>query len=103
MAGEHDNPADEPHWIAFAELAELSGLSEAELRELVDYGALSPGVEVEGEWRFAVHAVTVARTAHRLGVEFDLEPPGVALLLAYVERVRELEAQVCALKALLPR
>ena len=32
----------EDHEFSLAELAELSGLSEAELRELVDYGAIAP-------------------------------------------------------------
>jgi len=102
MAGESTD-AFEERWLALAELADLAGLSETEVHELVEYGALAPEGEAGGEWRFSVHAVTVARTAHRLGVEFDLEPPGVAVLLAYLERIRDLEAEVSALKALLPR
>jgi DNA-binding IclR family transcriptional regulator len=103
MVSERDDVHGESHWLALAELADLAGLSETEVHELVEYGALSPEHETGGHWQFSMHAVTIARTARRLGVEYDLEPPGVALLLAYLERIHELEAEVCALKALLPR
>jgi len=103
MADEREDPSGEPHWLALSELADQAGLTEIELHELVEYGALAPANETGGQWLFSAHSVTIARTAHRLGVEYDLEPPGVALLLAYVERIRELEAEVNALRALLPR
>ena len=103
MANEREDPAGEAHWVALSELADMAGLSETEVHELVEYGALAPASETGGHWLFSVHSVTIARTAHRLGVEYDLEPPGVALLLAYLERIRELEAEVGALKARLPR
>jgi chaperone modulatory protein CbpM len=94
---------DEHDRLPLRELADLSGLSEAEVLELVDYGALSPAAETAGQWVFSVRSVTVARTARRLREDFELEPHGVALLLAYVDRIRDLEAQLHALQARLPR
>jgi chaperone modulatory protein CbpM len=85
--------------VPLRELAEVSGLTEAEVVELVEYGALSPAGAPAEHWVFSVSAITVARTAHRLGEEFALEPHGVALLLAYVERIRELEAELRAARA----
>ena len=88
---------DEERLFELAELLELSGLNEAEVVELVEFGALAPAAE--GEWRFGVHAVGVARTAHRLAEDFALEPHAVALLLAYLDRIAELERELSALRA----
>jgi chaperone modulatory protein CbpM len=52
---------------------------------------------------FSAVSITVARTARRLRDDFELEPHGVAVLLAYLDRIRELEAQLRALQARLPR
>jgi chaperone modulatory protein CbpM len=89
--------------LPLAEFADLCGLSEAEVRELVDYGALAPDETGTEQWVFGVRSITVARTARRLREDFELEPHGVALLLAYLERIHDLEAELCALRAQLPR
>ena len=74
---------DGEHLLALADLADLSGLSEAEVLDLVDYGALAPADTAAGECFFSVRSIVVARTAHRLRDEFDIEPHGVALLLSF--------------------
>ena len=94
---------DEDRRVALRDLAELSGLSEAEVLELVEYGALTPADDTAGQWMFGVQSITIARTAHRLREDFELEPHGVSLLLAYLDRIRELEAQLRTLRAQLPR
>ena len=105
MTSEHrDVPSSDEHdHLPLRDLADLSGLSEAEVLELVDYGALAPAVETAGQWTFSVRSITVARTARRLREEFELEVHGVALVLAYLDRIHDLEAQLCALRAQLPR
>lgn len=90
---------DELRRVALAELLELSGLSEAEVVELVEFGALAPAGASEGEWVFGVQAIRVARTAHRLAEDFALEPHAVSLLLAYLERIDSLERELTALRA----
>ena len=52
--------------ISWAQLIELSGLAEGELRELVDDGALVPLAPEAPPWRFQASAMVVARTAGRL-------------------------------------
>lgn len=94
---------DEERPLALSDLADLSGLSEAEVLELVDYGALSPADATAEQCVFTVHAVTIARTARRLREEFELEPHGVALLLSCLDRIRDLEEQLRALQVRLPR
>ncbi|MGH8713085.1 MAG: chaperone modulator CbpM [Casimicrobiaceae bacterium] len=94
---------DEGQRMPLEALAELSGLSESELLQLVDCGALSPFADTAGQRIFSVHSISVARTARRLRDDFELEPHGVAVLLAYLDRIRELESQLRALQARLPR
>ena len=96
-------PDDDRQRLALRELAEVSGLTESELHELVEYGALTPAEPVEGQWVFSMTSITVARTASRLRAEFELEPHGVAVLLAFLERIHELEARLRDAEARLPR
>ena len=105
MTGEYSDALwpDERQTMPLRVLAELSGLSEDELRQLVDCGALAPFSEGPGQHMFSAVSITVARTARRLRDDFELEPHGVAVLLAYLDRIRELEAQLRALQARLPR
>ena len=105
MTSEHSDaalPGEYSH-LPLRDLADLSGLSEAEVLELVEYGALAPEHQAAGQWAFSVRSITIARTARRLREDFELEVHGVALLLAYLDRIHDLEAQLCALRAQLPR
>ena len=92
----------EDHELSLAELAELSGLSEAELRELVDYGAVAPIDPDSSPWVFSGKCLLTIRTACRLRISFDLEPHGVALIVSLLDRIHELEAQLGSLRAQLP-
>jgi hypothetical protein len=89
--------------FSLQELVDLSGLSETELRELVDYGAITPVDAGSSEWVFKGTYLTIVRAACRLRVSFDLEPHGVALVVSLLERIRDLEAQIESVRAQLPR
>jgi chaperone modulatory protein CbpM len=94
---------DERGAVTLLELAECSGLAEAELRELVELGALEP-VDIEApEWHFAARCISSARAAGRLRNDFELDSQGLALVLSLLERVQELEAALQRLNARLPR
>ena len=80
--------------FSLAELAELAGLSEAELRELVDYGAIAPVDPGASQWMFTATCLTTVRAAGRLRASFELEPHGVALVVSLLDRIRDLEAQL---------
>lgn len=86
-----------------AELAELCGLAEAQLRELVDYGALLPLNPGEAGWRFGADCLTTVRTARRLRDELELDPFALSLMLQLLGRIQELEAQLARLRAQKPR
>ena len=92
----------EQHELLLEELCELSGLSETELRELVDYGVLAPIDSDAQHWTFSADRLIVARSARRLRKDFDLDPHGVALAVALLERVHDLEAELRDLRAKLP-
>ena len=88
--------------FSLAELVELSGVSEAELRELVDYGAVTPTNPDSKSWIFNGKCLLTVRTACRLRISFDLEPHGVALIVSLLDRIHDLEAQLGSLRAQLP-
>jgi chaperone modulatory protein CbpM len=94
---------DEQEQLSLTELAGLSGLSEAELRELVDFGAIlpvDPGAEPLG---FRADCIVTARAACRLRTDFELDAQGLALALTLLDRIHDLEAQLRNLSAQLPR
>ena len=84
------------------ELEALSGLPGDTLRELVECGALSPA-HPEGEWTFSARCVVTLRSAGRLGTAFDLDANALALTLSFLERIGELEAELHAMRAQIPR
>ena len=85
------------------ELAEISGLTEGELREFVEYGAIAPLDPSAAQWRFTGRCVVTMRTASRLRAHFELEPHGVALAISLLERIGELQSELERLRAQLPR
>jgi chaperone modulatory protein CbpM len=94
---------DRHHALSLPELAELSGLAEAELDELVDYGVIVPLDPGAAHRVFHARCIVAARTACRLRDDFELDSRGLALALTLLERVHDLEAQLTSLRAQLPR
>jgi len=92
----------EDHEFSLADLADLSGLSEVDLRELVEYGAIMPVNPESPQWVFPGQCLPTVRAACRLRVSFDLEPHGVALVISLLDRIHDLEAQMGSLRAQLP-
>jgi len=88
--------------VSLSQLCELSGLSETELRGLVDCGAIAPADPLAREWIFSAERLVVARSAHRLRRDFDLDFQGLALAVTLLERVRDLQEEVRSLRARLP-
>jgi chaperone modulatory protein CbpM len=89
--------------IVITEFESASGLTRTEIIELVEYGVFEPQGGSPEEWRFPDVLIGIAREAARLRRDFELTPPGLAMLLAYRERVRELERRVRELECRLPR
>lgn len=94
---------DERQELSLDELAELSGLSQAELRELVEYEALAPAGVATEQQRFTAECLAIARTASRLRHDFDLDADALALVLRLLDRIRYLETELLSVRARLPR
>ncbi|HEX7889250.1 MAG TPA: chaperone modulator CbpM [Ramlibacter sp.] len=92
------------HRVELEDLASMCSLSAAELRELVDYGALVPLLGESGDagLQFSAACVPPLREAMRLRTHYDLDLFTVSLLLGYLQRIAHLEQQVRALQANLP-
>ena len=82
--------------VTLIEVAQSSGLPEALLRELVEYGALATE---EGD-RISAACVGRLREAARLQADLELDTPSLALVLRFLERIEALEARVRYLSAL---
>jgi chaperone modulatory protein CbpM len=93
----------EHHALSVRDLAELSGLSEVEIHELVDYGAITPIDTNAVQRSFDGQCIVTSQTARRLRDDFDLNTHGVALALSLLGRVHELETELRNLRARLPR
>jgi chaperone modulatory protein CbpM len=91
---------EEHRELSLSELAELSRLSEAELRELQDWGVIAPVDARAIKPTFGAECLIAARAACRLREDFELDAHGTAVALALIERIRQLESQ---LKTLLAR
>ena len=94
---------DERGTVTLVELAACSGLSESELRDLVDLGALEPLDSDASDWSFGANCIVAARAASRLRKDFDLDTQGLAIVLSLLERVQELEMDLQRMQARLPR
>jgi len=88
--------------LSLAQLADLSGWTEAELREWVEEGVIAPLDLAAEPWLFGADRLVTVRLAWRLRHDFELDRQGLALTLALLERVRALEAELRELKARLP-
>lgn len=94
---------DEFETVSIAELAGLSGLSETDVRELVDYGALAPANPQAVPWTFSASCVVTLRRACRLRTDLELDLHAVAVALTLIEQVNQLENEVAQLQARLPQ
>ncbi|HTU67818.1 MAG TPA: chaperone modulator CbpM [Steroidobacteraceae bacterium] len=103
MTGETDVMwLDEHRLVTLAELVQVSGLSERELLELVQGGAIAASGSGAGGYTFSARVITVARTACRLRDDLELDVRGLGVALRLLERVSELEAEISQLRAQLP-
>jgi hypothetical protein len=85
--------------VTWTQMVTASGLTESELTELVQYGALEPRDPRAATWTFEARWLFVARKASTLRRDFDLDPHGVSVVLSYLDRIEALEAELRKLRA----
>lgn len=88
--------------VSMTELSGICGLTEAELRELVEYGALAPLDRQQPDPVFSSERIGGLRRAARLRRDFELDLFAVALLLDYLDRIDALERHIKSLEAQVP-
>lgn len=95
------------HWIwlndqavcSAQHLAEISGLTLAEIDELIANRVIVPVDESGNPPAFALRWVVTATTARRLRDDFELDRNGVSLALTLMQRIEDLESQIDGLRA----
>jgi chaperone modulatory protein CbpM len=92
------------HWqrLSIGELAIFSGLAEAQLHELVDYGVLKPTDPQAARWAFSADCVTRVKQARRMRDDLELDTHGMALAIMLLDRIDELETRLAACHARIP-
>jgi chaperone modulatory protein CbpM len=80
------------------QLAEVSGLTIEDVRDLIDAGVIVPVDDKMQSRSFALRSLVAARTARRLRDDFELDRHGVALALTLLQRIDELDAELQAWK-----
>lgn len=84
--------------ITFDELCRATGLAADEVRELVEFGVFEPAGAAPENWIFTGQTIVMARTAHRLRRHFDVNLPGVALALTYLQQIEQLQQHIALLE-----
>lgn len=90
---------DESGVCSLTHLSELSGLSAAEVQELIDSGALVPARLEAGTPVFASTTVVVARTARRLRDDFELDMAGLSVAMSLLRRIEALQRELDYVRA----
>lgn len=90
---------DRSQLVSLNDLADLSGLTESEVHELVEFGALVPVNSAENPWNFSADCVVTVRKASRLRDDLELDVHAVVLALTLLEQIRTLEAELAQLRA----
>ena len=88
--------------LPLPELAELSGLSPAELEALTEYGVFMPVDPEAEEPLYAAGCIVTARMACRLRTDLELNMEGLALVLRLLTQMQDLETELNGFRARLP-
>ena len=83
---------DDERTIAIEEFLAASGLARDELAALLEFGVLEAAAGASET--FTTRALVRARRAARLRDDFELNAAGMALALAYLERIDALEQRL---------
>lgn len=80
--------------VTFDELCRATGFAAEEVRELVEFGVFEPAGGTPDNWVFAGQTIVLARTAQRLRRHFDVNIPGLALALTYLQQIEQLQQHI---------
>lgn len=93
---------DSQEEVTLATLAELSGLSDVELKLLTELGALVPLEGSRPDLCYRAECIVTARRAFRLRQDLELSTEGLALVLKLLDRLQGMEVELRNLRARSP-
>lgn len=79
--------------LSMAQVAQLSGISTADLRSLMDYGVLMPIKPETRPWTFDIDCVMTLQRADQLRVDLALDTHAFALAVMFLNQIMRLETQ----------
>ena len=85
--------------LSMAQVAQLSGVSMAELPGLVDYGVLTPVALERKPWAFNAACVMTLQRAEALRQDLLLDSHSFALAVMLLNRITGLEAQLSRMQS----
>lgn len=88
-------------YLSIAEVTVLCELSDEDVSELMDYGALNSDMVVDEEIFFAAQRMQYLKDACQHRRDYDLDVFAVVLLMGYLQEIADLKQQVAELRALL--
>ncbi len=87
-------------YLSIEEVIALCELSEEDVAELMDYGALNSDMVVDEEIFFAAQRMQYLKDACQHRRDYDLDVFAVVLLMGYLQEIADLKQQVGELQAL---
>lgn len=88
-------------YLSIEEVTVLCELSDEDVSELMDYGALNSDMVVDEEIFFAAQRMQYLKDACQHRRDYDLDVFAVVLLMGYLQEIADLKQQVAELRALL--
>lgn len=88
-------------YLSIEEVVALCALSDEDVSELMDYGALNSDMVVDEEIFFAAQRMQYLKEACQHRRDYDLDVFAVVLLMGYLQEIADLKQQVATLQALL--
>lgn len=86
-------------YLSIEEVVALCELSEEDIAELMDYGALNSDVVVDEEIFFAAQRMQYLKEACQHRRDYDLDVFAAVLLMGYLQQIADLKQQVAELQA----
>jgi chaperone modulatory protein CbpM len=90
---------NEPVIYSAQNLAEVSGLSNEQLDDMIENGVIAPVDANARPMSFPPRYIVVARMARRLRDDFELDRHGVTLAMNLIQRIEELEMELNAVRS----
>lgn len=88
-------------YLSVEEVSLLCELSDEDMTELIDYGALHSDIVVEEEVFFSAQRMQYLQVACQQRRDYDLDLFAVVLVMGYLQEIADLKQQLADMQALL--